>query len=112
MTMKSVLGMVAAACLLAGASVQAAGVEDFYKGKQINVVIGYSPGGGYDVYARLLARRMGKHIPGNPTLVPQNMPGAGSLKALMYIYEVAPKDGLSFGTVGRSEPMAPLLTPD
>ena len=110
--MKRILGMVAAALVIATASAQAAGVEDFYKGKQINVVIGYSPGGGYDVYARLLARHMSKHIPGNPTLVPQNMPGAGSLKAAMYIYQVAPKDGLTFGTVGRSEPFAPLLTPD
>ena len=111
MKMKSVMATCGALALLATAPAHAAGVEDFYKGKQINVVIGYSPGGGYDVYARLLARHMGRHIPGNPTLVPQNMPGAGSLKALMYIYEVAPKDGLSFGTVGRSEPLAPLLTP-
>src|SRR4051812_34713973 len=98
--MKKIL-MIAAAIGLASTSANAAGVEDFYKGKTINVVIGYSPGGGYDVYARLLARHMSKHIPGSPTLVPQNMPGAGSLKALMYIYEVAAKDGLSFGTVGR-----------
>ena len=100
------------ATLLATLPAKAAGVEDFYKGKTVNVVIGYSPGGGYDVYARLLARYMGRHIPGNPTLVPQNMPGAGSMKAAMYIYEVAAKDGLSIGTVGRSEPLAPLLTPD
>jgi tripartite-type tricarboxylate transporter receptor subunit TctC len=104
--------LVGAFALLAAGPAQAAGVEDFYKGKVINVVIGYSPGGGYDVYARLLARYMGRHIPGNPTLVPQNMPGAGSLKAALYIYEVAPKDGLYIGTVGRSEPIAPLLTPD
>ena len=54
-------------------------VADFYAGKQVSLYIGYSPGGGYDTYARVLARHIGKHIPGNPTVVPQNMPGAGSL---------------------------------
>jgi len=110
--MRTVLTAILFLALGATASAHAAGTEDFYKGKVINIVIGYSPGGGYDVYARLLARHMGKHIPGNPTLVPQNMPGAGSLKAAMYIYEVAAKDGLTIGTVGRSQPLAPLLTPD
>ena len=84
-------------------------VEDFYKGKTVNVIIGYSPGGGYDIYARLLARHMGKHIPGKPTLVPQNMPGAGSLKAISYLYTVAPKDGTVFGTFARGMPIYPLL---
>jgi len=65
----------------------------FYSGKTVTVAIGYSAGGGYDLYARLLARYMGKYIPGNPTIVPQNMPGAGSLKVAKYLYEVAPKDG-------------------
>src|SRR6201989_1170812 len=97
---------------LAPASTTAWPAADFYKGRQVTLIVGYGTGGGYDVYARLMARHLGRHIPGNPTLVPQNMPGAGSLKALMYIYEVAAKDGLSFGTVGRSEPLAPLLTPD
>src|SRR5690348_15934544 len=59
---------------------QAAGVEDFYKGHTLQVVIGYSPGGGYDLYARALAHHIGRHIPGNPTVTAQNMPGAGSLK--------------------------------
>jgi len=91
---------------------QAADVADFYRGKTINVVIGYPAGGGYDVFARLLVQSMGRHIPGNPTLVPQNMPGAGSRKALLYLYEIAPKDGATFGTVGRMEPVAPLLEND
>ena len=56
-------------------------VAEFYKGKTVDLLIGYSGGGGYDVYARLLARHMGRHIPGNPTIVPRNMPGAGSLRA-------------------------------
>jgi tripartite-type tricarboxylate transporter receptor subunit TctC len=87
----------------------AAGVEDFYKGKTVNVVIGYSVGGGYDLYGRAVAKHIGKHIPGNPTVVPQNMPGAGSLKAVEYLYGVAPKDGSVIGTFGRSLPLAPLF---
>ncbi|HXR88023.1 MAG TPA: tripartite tricarboxylate transporter substrate-binding protein [Stellaceae bacterium] len=80
----------------------------FYSGKTVTVAIGYSAGGGYDLYARLLARYMGKYIPGNPTIVPQNMPGAGSLKVAKYLYEVAPKDGTVFGTFSRSMPLAPV----
>src|SRR5258708_31551150 len=68
-------------------------IADFYSGKTVQVLIGFSPGGGYDIYARTLARFMGRHIPGNPRLVPQNMPGAGSLKAANYLYNVAAKDG-------------------
>jgi tripartite-type tricarboxylate transporter receptor subunit TctC len=87
----------------------AAGPEDFYKGKSISLVIGYSVGGGYDAYGRLLARHLGKHIPGNPNIVPQNMTGAGSLKAANYLYSVAPKDGTVIGTFSRSQGIAPLL---
>jgi len=104
-----------AAAYLAGvaaAPVRAADVADFYRGKTITVVIGYSAGGGYDVFARLLAQHMGRHIPGNPALVPQNMPGAGSRKAGMFLYEVAPKDGTTIGTIGRNEPIAPLIEED
>src|SRR5262245_43317213 len=68
-----------------------AGIEDFYKGKTVSLLIGYSVGGGYDAYGRLLARHLGKHVPGNPSVVPQNMSGAGSLKAANYLYSVAPK---------------------
>jgi len=59
--------------------------QDFYKGKTINILAGFSPGGGYDINARVLARHMGRHIPGNPTIVVQNMPGAGSLNAVHYL---------------------------
>jgi tripartite-type tricarboxylate transporter receptor subunit TctC len=97
--------------LWAGWNAPTASAADFYRGKTVSIVIGYSPGGGYDAYARLLGRSMGKHIPGNPMIVPQNMPGAGSLKATMYLYEVAPKDGTVFGIVGNTEALAPLLTP-
>src|SRR5258708_6878533 len=107
--------MVLAAAALFGAgapSATAAGVEDFYKGRSVNLIIGYSVGGGYDLYARVLARHLGRHIPGNPTIVPQNMPGAGSLKAIIYLYSVAPKDGSVIGTFGRTVPSAPLLGSD
>jgi tripartite-type tricarboxylate transporter receptor subunit TctC len=74
---------------------------EFYKGRTVPVIIGYSAGGGYDLYARVLAQHMGAHIPGNPTLVPQNMPGAGSIKAALYLYTAAPKDGSVIGTFAR-----------
>ncbi|HEY6256305.1 MAG TPA: hypothetical protein VIY51_10990 [Xanthobacteraceae bacterium] len=89
---------------------QAAGVEDFYKGRTLSIIIGYSVGGGYDTYGRLLARYLGDHIPGRPNVVPQNMPGAGSIKAANYIYGVAPKDGTAIATFGRTIPVAPLLS--
>jgi tripartite-type tricarboxylate transporter receptor subunit TctC len=90
-------------------SAHAQSAEDFYKSKSINLVIGFSVGGGYDLYARHLARHIGKHIPGNPTIVPQNMPGAGSLKAANFIYTAAPKDGTAFGTFARTTGINPLL---
>jgi tripartite-type tricarboxylate transporter receptor subunit TctC len=101
-----------AAALAATLSTQPAGsggVEDFYKGKTISLLIGYSVGGGYDAYGRLLARHFGKHVPGNPNVLPQNMSGAGSLKAANYLYSVAPKDGSVIGTFSRSQGIAPLL---
>jgi tripartite-type tricarboxylate transporter receptor subunit TctC len=98
-----------AAVLMATQPARAAGAEDFYKGKTLSLVIGYSVGGGYDAYGRLLARYLGKYIPGNPTVLPQNMTGAGSLKAANYLYSVAPKDGSVIGTFSRSQGIAPLL---
>src|SRR5262245_57284601 len=82
---------------------------DFYKGKNVDLMIGYSVGGGYDVYARLIARHLGKHIPGNPTVVPKNMEGAGSLRLANWIYNVGPKDGTMFGTIGRGTGFDPLF---
>ena len=87
----------------------AQGPADFYKGKTVDLMIGYSVGGGYDVYARLLARHMGRHIPGNPIITPKNMDGAGSLRLANWLYNVAPKDGLVFGTIGRGTGFDPLL---
>lgn len=77
-------------------------VEAFYQGKTIDMIIGYSSGGGYDRYARLVARHLGKYIPGNPEIVPRNMPGASSRLAAGYIYNVAPQDGTVLGTADQS----------
>ncbi len=85
-------------------------VEDFYKSKKnINLYIGYAPGGSYDLYARLVARHLGKHIPGHPTVVANNMPGAGSLQAANFIYAVAPKDGTALGALGETVAMEQAL---
>jgi hypothetical protein len=98
------------AALVVPASIaKADGVADFYKGHSISLTIGYSVGGGYDAYARLLARYVGRHIPGEPSIVPQQMTGAGSLRAANYIFSVAPKDGSVLGTFSRSMGIAPLL---
>jgi tripartite-type tricarboxylate transporter receptor subunit TctC len=93
----------------AAAPAHADPVEDFYKGRTITVLIGYSPGGSYDSAGRVLARHMGRHIPGNPSLVPQNMPGAGTLNLVNYLYNVAPKDGTAFGIFARGMAMEPLI---
>jgi tripartite-type tricarboxylate transporter receptor subunit TctC len=84
-------------------------VEDFYRGRQINLIIGYGPGGGYDLTARALAHHMGRYLPGNPTIVPQNMPGAGSMRAVNYLYSVAPKDGSTFGLFGSDMALLALI---
>lgn len=103
------LMIVAALAAVSTGTARAESVEEFYKGRSMPLIIGFSAGSGYDIYARLLARFMGKYIPGNPTIVPQNMPGAGSQRAAQYIYSVAPKDGSVFGTMSRSMPVEPLL---
>jgi tripartite-type tricarboxylate transporter receptor subunit TctC len=100
--------LLALACLPAQAHAQS--VEDFYKGKTISLAIGFDAGGGYDIYGRLLSRHMGQHIPGRPTIVVQNMPGAGSQRAAQWLYSIAPKDGTAIGTFGRQMGIAPLLT--
>jgi tripartite-type tricarboxylate transporter receptor subunit TctC len=90
--------------LAVAAPVRAQDVTGFYRGKQIALVIGYGPGGGYDLYARLLGRFIGAHIPGNPTIVPQNMPGAGSRSAANWLYKVAPQDGTVIACLGQATP--------
>jgi tripartite-type tricarboxylate transporter receptor subunit TctC len=102
---RPVLTMLVAAALL-GAALPAAAddVADFYRGKRISLVIGFGTGGGYDIYARLFGRFMGEHIPGKPTIIPQNMPGAGSRRAANWLYAVAPRDGTAIATVGQATP--------
>jgi tripartite-type tricarboxylate transporter receptor subunit TctC len=102
------LVMIAALAALASVA-RADNTADFYKGRNISMIIGYSVGGGYDAYARLLARYFGRYIPGEPSIVPQQMTGAGSLRAANYLFSVAPKDGSVLGTFLRSMGIAPLL---
>jgi tripartite-type tricarboxylate transporter receptor subunit TctC len=83
--------------------------EAFYKGNRVTINIGYTPGGIYDIYARAVARHLGKHIPGRPTIVPVNMPGAGSMKAANYVYALAPKDGTHIAVFARGIAMQPLI---
>src|SRR4051812_41013400 len=86
------------------ARAQDTAIADFYRGKTLNVYIGVGVGGEYDIQARLVARHIGKHIPGNPTVVPQNMTGAGGLRMINYLYNVSPKDGLSIGMIANAFP--------
>jgi tripartite-type tricarboxylate transporter receptor subunit TctC len=77
-------------------------IAEFYRNNQVSIFVGYGPGGGYDLYARLVARHLGKHIPGEPAMVVQNLPGAGSLRAANYIYTTASKDGTAIATFARN----------
>jgi tripartite-type tricarboxylate transporter receptor subunit TctC len=102
----------AAACLIAAGRAAPAqeAAEAFFRGKQISIVVGSSPGGGYDTYSRLLARHFGNAVAGNPTVVVQNMSGAGSNRAAGYIYSVAPKDGTAIGAIFPGAVLQPLLS--
>ena len=93
----------------ASASAHAQSVEEFYADRVLELYIGFSAGGGYDAYGRLVARHIGKHIPGNPTVVVVNMDGAGSLKLANWLYNAAPRDGSVIGTVNRGVPFEPLV---
>ena len=84
-------------------------VADFYKGKTVTLVVGYGPGGGYDVYARLVGRHLGRHIPGNPNVVVQNMPGAGSLRSVNWLNNLAPRDGTAIAHFARNMPLMGML---
>jgi tripartite-type tricarboxylate transporter receptor subunit TctC len=93
---------IAAAILLSSLPTRAQPTADFYRGKTLRMLIGYGPGGGYDIYGRLVAEFLPRHLPGNPTIVPQNMPGAGSFVAAKYMYDVAPKDGTVLGSLAQT----------
>ncbi len=100
----------AAACLALGTqSTSAQSIVDFYKGKTIQIVVGFGAGGGYDLYARALGRYLGKHIPGQPTVVVQNMEGAGSVRAANYVYAGSPQDGTVIAAVNQNMPMYQML---
>ena len=86
-------------------------VSDFYKGKRINLYVSSTPGGGYDFYARTLAKHFGRHVPGNPMVVVHNMPGGEGIIATNYIYKVAPQDGTTIGAVGRNVGLVQLYEP-
>jgi tripartite-type tricarboxylate transporter receptor subunit TctC len=102
----------AAACLFAGAASANAqeSVEQFYRGKTVNIVVGSAVGGGFDGYARMVARHLGKHVPGNPVVVVQNMPGAGSNKAASFVALQAPKDGTTIGAIQPGAVVQPLVS--
>jgi tripartite-type tricarboxylate transporter receptor subunit TctC len=109
MTLKHI-GLAAMACasLACGPSLPAM-AADFYAGKTIDFEVGADVGGGYDIYARTVARHMGRHIPGNPTIVVKNMPGAGSGRTALFISNVAPKDGATLGALMPGAIIGPLL---
>lgn len=108
MPRRNIVVLTALTALMSGPAL-AASVADFYKGKTIIVIVDSPPGGLYDAYGRLIARHIGDHIPGNPSVVVQNMPGAGGLKAADHIYNVAPKDGTELGIIASSTLMEPLF---
>jgi tripartite-type tricarboxylate transporter receptor subunit TctC len=87
-------------------------VANFYRGKTITIGVGFTAGGGYDLHARTLARHMGKHIPGNPSIVVKNVPGAAGLVLANQLYNTAPKDGTEFATFDRAIPLEPLVAPE
>ncbi len=95
--------------LTSATSASAQSPEQFYKGRELTTIIGFHPGGGYNAYMRLLSKHMARYIPGNPTIVPRNKPGAGSLLAANYIYNVAPKDGSVMGMFASSTLFSKLL---
>jgi len=88
-----------------------AAAQDFFAGRSIELLIGAPPGGGYDIYGRVVARHIGRHIPGNPNIVPKNMPGAGSARAAGFIANVAPKDGTVIANIMPGAVMDPMLDP-
>lgn len=108
MSGKYTLAALAAAICIA-VPAKADNLEAFYKANPLRIVVGYDNGGGYDVYARILSRHIGRHLPGNPNTIVQNMPGAGSLVAVNYLYNIAPKDGSTIATFARNMPVLGIL---
>src|SRR5882672_2713633 len=95
--------------LASGSPARAESVAEFYRANPVSLLIGFPVANAYDTYGRAVARHLGKHIPGNPTVVPVNRPGAGSLTAANFLYNGAPKDGATIATFNRSVPLEPLM---
>jgi tripartite-type tricarboxylate transporter receptor subunit TctC len=113
MRVKSIRGALIVPLAVAGFVLPASAQDAVnFKDKQVRLIVGSAPGGGYDAYGRLLSQYMRRHIPGNPTIVVQNMPGAGSLVLGNYLYNVAPKDGTVFGAVNALLATDPLMYPE
>ncbi|HET7512269.1 MAG TPA: hypothetical protein VFJ88_05860, partial [Chthoniobacterales bacterium] len=85
--------------------------DEFFRGKNIELIISNSAGGGYDAYARTVARHISQHLPGAPTIVPKNMPGAGGITAANFIYSIVPRDGSVIGALGNTVPFEPIFRP-
>ena len=106
---RALLPMTCLAIAMGGAGAYAETVAEFYKGKTISLVVSSSPGGGYDALSRVVARHLGKHMPGNPSVVVRNMPGAGGIVATSFINKIAPRDGLTIAGVQNNTPFEPLF---
>ena len=110
--MRAVWALLCAAALIVGATPSnAEPIADFYRGKTLRILIGYGPGGGYDIYGRLVAEFLPRFIPGSPIIMPQNMPGAGSFAAAKFMAEAAPKDGTVLGTLAQTLALDSIVNP-
>ena len=108
-SLRAALGLAAMIGTAVGGTAQAQSPAEFFKGRTVTLNVGFGPGGGYDLNTRMVARYLGRHIPGNPSVIVQNMPGGGSIVAANYIYSAAPKDGLVLGVFGASIMLEPLF---
>lgn len=106
--LRSCARILAAALMLAALATEAAAQAPDLAGKNVQMIIGFGPGGGFDLWARLVARHIGKYLPGNPNVVAQNMPGAGSFNATNYIYNIAPKDGTAMAMIASAAALGPI----
>jgi tripartite-type tricarboxylate transporter receptor subunit TctC len=107
--LRTLLQVLTAIAVLGAAPAFAESVADFYRGKSVSLIVSSATGGGYDLLARTIARHLGKHVPGNPTIVVRNMPGAGGIVATNHLYNVAAKDGTVIGGVQANTPIEPLI---
>lgn len=110
-TLWAAVAAVISAIALQTSEASADAVADFYRGKSISILIPSAPGGGYDTYGRLVGRYFAEHIPGRPNIVPQNMPGAGGIAEVNYLYNVAPKDGTTIGIIEHGTTFKPIFDP-